>query len=155
MTIGVNYIYGKPGSGKTILSDEIEEKFLLNDGFNSIPVGDSNLEEIISNLDEFKNTLLIIQSNRVTKNQIKLLKEFIEKPDFIRGVVIQSEFEPEVDVRKYFDQIYETGYPSFAWVTQTGLNQWQSKSIKTGEIWKSTGRQQVIEFARSYTKKKM
>lgn len=52
MAIVVNYIYGKPGSGKAILSDEIEEKFLANEGSNSIPVGDSNLEEIISSLDQ-------------------------------------------------------------------------------------------------------
>jgi len=149
MTIGVNYIFGKPGSGKTILSDEIEEGFLLNEGFNSIPVGDSNLEEIISSLDQYKNTLLVIQSNRIARNHIKALRKFVENPNFVRGVVIQSEFEPEVEIKEYCDQIYETGYPYFAWVTQTGLNQWKSKSIKTGEIWKSTGREQVIEFARS------
>src|SRR5690606_18879565 len=136
MTYGVIYIFGIPGSSKTVLSDEIEEKFLLNEGFNSIPVDDSNLEQVISNLHGLKNTLLIIQSNNVSRNQLKLLRKFIEHPDFNRGVIIQSEFEPKEEVRRYCDQIYETGYPYFAWVTQTGLNEWQSKSIKTGKIWK-------------------
>jgi hypothetical protein len=146
MTLGVNYIFGKPGSGKTVLSDQIEEGFLLNEGFNSIPVGDSNLEEIISSLDEYKNTLFIIQSNKVSRNQIKTLREFIENPDFIRGVVIQSELEPEVEVKKYCNHIYETGYPYFAWVTQVGENEWKAKSVKSGEVWTSIGRNQAIAF---------
>jgi hypothetical protein len=150
MTLGVNYFFGKPGSGKTFLSDEIEERFLSNDGFNSIPVDDSNLEGIISSLNEYENTLLIIQSNKVSRNQVKALREFIENPDFIRGVVIQSELEPDSEVKKYCHYVYETGYPIFSWVTQVEENEWVAKSIKLGEIWKSNGKIQAIEFARDY-----
>jgi len=143
------YIFGKPGTGKTILSDEIEQEISSREKLDMIPVGDSNLEKIISSLGKFKNTLLIIQSNMLTKSQVKALKGFIDQPGFVRGVVIQSELKPDKDIIKYFDQVYETGLPFFSWVSQVG-GKWKAKAIKTGDIWIRKERDQAIELARDY-----
>lgn len=150
MKIGIVYIFGKPGSGKTVMSDEIEKRFLQNEGFISVPVDDSNLEVVISRLDEFENALLIIQSHRIERKNLKVLKHFVENPDFIRGVVIQSEFEPDLEIVKYCDQIYETGYPYFSWVTNVGDGYWEAKAAKTEKTARSFGKIQACESVRDY-----
>lgn len=144
------YIYGKLGTGRTILSDEIEKGFVLNDGFNSIKISDSNMEEIISNLDRYKDTLLIIQSNLLNVVHMKALKGFIENSNFNRGVIIKSEFKADKEIAKYCYRTYETGYPYFSWVTQVDENRWEAKRINSTEIYKSNGRVQAIESARRY-----
>ncbi|MEX2512348.1 MAG: hypothetical protein WD398_05540 [Cyclobacteriaceae bacterium] len=148
------YVFGKPSSGKTLLSDKIEQSFILNEGFNSIPVNDSNLDKVISSLDKYNNTLLIIQSNLLNKYHLKALRKFIEHPDFNRGVVIQSEFKPDVEVGKCCDQVFETGYPHFDWVTKVDEYEWKAKPLGSEEIWTSSGREQAIEFARAGYKSK-
>lgn len=150
MKIGIIYIFGKPGSGKTVMSDEIEKRFLQNEGFISVPVDDSNLEEVFSRLDEFGNTLLNIQSNRIQQKNLQVLKKFVENSDFIRGVVIQSEFEPNSETEKYCEQIFETGYPHFSWVTNVGDGFWEAKAAKTEKTARSFGKIQACELVRDY-----
>jgi hypothetical protein len=144
------YIFGKPGTGKSILSDEIEKEFLINEGFESIPFDYSNLDDIYSSLDQCKNTLLVIQSNFLDKDHLKELNKFVQNKEFIRKVVIQSEFEPGEDVAKYCNHFYETGYPHYEWVTQGDDNEWLAKSLKSAEIWKSSSRNRAVEFAKNY-----
>lgn len=149
MQNSIKYIFGKPGTGKTLLSDEIENGFLSNDGFDSRPVNDSNLEETISSLNQYNNTLLVVQSNNITKDHMTALKRFVEKEEFNRAVVIQSEFEPDIEVRKYC-KVYETGYPYFSWVTQIEGNLWEAKGAKSEKTARSFGKIQACELVRDY-----
>lgn len=143
------YIFGEPGSGKTFLSDQIENEFLANPVAESVPVSDSNMDLVFSSLDQYRDTILIVQSNRLTKDHMKVLKKFVENEEFNRAVIIQSEFELDLEVRK-FCKVYETGYPHFAWVSQIAENLWEAKAIKTGKVARAPYKIQACELVRNY-----
>ncbi|NVJ46466.1 MAG: hypothetical protein HWE07_05035 [Cytophagia bacterium] len=143
------YIFGKPGTGKTFLSDEIEKDFLKNEGYDSIAVNDSNLKEIISNLNQFRNTLLVIQSKNLNKHQMQALKRFVQDEEFQRAVVIQSEFDPDSEIRNYC-KVYETGYPYYLWVTQIEDNLWEAKGVKSEKVARAHEKNQACELVRGY-----
>lgn len=147
----VIYIFGELGSGKTLLSDRIEEGFLSIPEVKSCSVNDSNLQKIISQLAIYKDAILIIQSNLITKEQFQAFKRFVKDSNFSRGVIIQSEFKPDPDIIPYCDQIYETGLPLFSWVTQIGEKLWKATSADYKNVLESNGRNQAIELVRNYT----
>lgn len=149
MSEKVIYVFGKPGTGKTIFSDEIEKGFLLNPNTESVHVDDSNLKEVTAKLDQFGNVILVVQSNLLTIDHVRMFRKFVENEKFDRLVVIQSDLEPDSEYKDHCE-VYETGYPYFAWVYQVSEKGWKAKSLKTGNVWKSSEKNQAIELARNY-----
>lgn len=147
--VNMVYIFGEPGSGKTFLSDQMEKEFLSNAGAESVPVSDSNLDEIFSNLEQYRDAILVVQSNFLNKNHMVVLKRFVDKEGLNRAVIIQSEFEPDLEVRN-FCKVYEAGYPHFAWVTQIAKNLWEAKAAKFDKIGRAHSKFQAIELVRNY-----
>lgn len=148
-SVNMVYIFGQPGSGKTFLSDQMEKEFLANAGADSIPVSDSNLDVVVSNLEQYRDTILVVQSNTLTKDHIKILKRFVENDGFNRAVIIQSEFEPDLEERN-FCKVYEVGYPHFEWVTQIADNLWEAKAINIDKIARAPYKIQACELVRNY-----
>ena len=149
MSEKVIYVFGKPGTGKTIFSDEIEKRFLLNPNTESVHVDDSNLKEVTAKLDQLGNVILVVQSNLLTIDHVRIFRKFVEKEKFDRLVVIQSDSDPDSDY-KDLCEVYETGYPYFAWVYRVSEKEWKAKSLQTGKVWNSFSKDQAIELARNY-----
>lgn len=80
---------------------------------------------------------------------MRALKRFVEIEEFNRAVVIQSEFEPDIEVRKYC-KVYETGYPYFSWVTQIEDNLWEAKGAKSEKTARAHEKIQACELVRDY-----
>lgn len=149
-SIKMVYIFGEPGSGKTFLSDQMEKEFLANQGAESVPVSNSNLDVVVSGLDQYRDAILVIQSNNLSIDHMKVLKRFVENEEFNRAVIIQSEFEPDITAGRYC-QVYEVGYPCFAWVTQIAEDLWVAKAAKSEKTAKGHTKIHACEFVRNYT----